>query len=68
MRKLIAGILVVLGTSSVLMATPNTSVCGSTVGPTLAACKVPEIDPSTGIAAIALLVGSFMVIRGRRKA
>ena len=66
MRKLIAGILVVLGTSSVLMAT--TSVCGSTVGPTLPACKVPEFDPSTGIAAMALLAGAFMVIRGRRKA
>ena len=28
---------------------------------------VPEIDPSTGVAAISLLAGAVLVIRGRRK-
>ena len=28
---------------------------------------VPEIDPSTGLAAISLLAGAVLVIRGRRK-
>jgi hypothetical protein len=53
MRKLIAVMLLILGTSTVLMA-----------GTIL---TVPEIDPTTGMAAIALLAGSVLVIRGRRK-
>jgi len=28
---------------------------------------VPEIDPSTGVAAMTLLAGAVLVIRGRRK-
>jgi hypothetical protein len=50
MRNLTAAVLLMLGTSTVLMAT-----------------AVPEIDPSTGTAAVALLAGAMLVIRGRRK-
>jgi hypothetical protein len=53
MRMLIAVILLVLGTSTVLMAA--------------AEAGVPEIDATTGIAAVALLAGAVLVIRGRRK-
>ena len=52
MRKLIAVMLLVLGTSTVLMAIPT---------------SVPEIDPTTATAAVALLAGAALVIRGRRK-
>lgn len=31
------------------------------------ASPVPEIDPSSGMAAMALLAGAILVIRGRRK-
>jgi hypothetical protein len=31
------------------------------------ATPVPEIDPSTGVAALGLLAGAALVIRGRRK-
>jgi hypothetical protein len=31
------------------------------------AIPVPEIDPSSGMAAMALLAGAVLVIRGRRK-
>jgi hypothetical protein len=53
MRKLIAVMLLVLGTSSVSMAASWTSV--------------PEIDPTSSMAAMALLAGAVLVIRGRRK-
>ena len=32
-----------------------------------AGVAAPEIDPSTGVAAISLLAGAVLVIRGRRK-
>lgn len=54
MRKFIVGMLLALGTSTVMMAAP---------GPT----PFPEIDPTTGMAAMALLAGAVLVIRGRRK-
>jgi hypothetical protein len=56
MRKLIVGMLLVLGTSTVLMAGVITSP------PT-----TPEIDPTTGVAAMALLAGAALIIRGRRE-
>jgi hypothetical protein len=52
MRKLIAGMLLVLGTSTVLMAGPAVT---------------PEIDPTTAMSAVALLAGAALVIRGCRK-
>ncbi len=45
--------MLVIGTPSVLRAGPVTST--------------PEVDPSTGVAALALLGGAALVIRGRRK-
>jgi hypothetical protein len=51
MRKLVAVMLLVLGTSTVLMATP----------------AVPEIDPATGMASMTLLAGCVLIIGGRRK-
>jgi hypothetical protein len=52
-NKLIAVMLLVLGTSTVLMATPPP--------PT-----IPEIDATTSMAAVALIAGAMLVIRGRR--
>ena len=52
MRTLVAVMLLVLGTSTVLMASQ---------------VAVPEIDPTTATAAVALLAGAALVIRGRRK-
>ena len=49
----IAVTLVILGTSSVLRAGPITIA--------------PEMDPTSGIAAVALIAGAILVIRGRRK-
>jgi hypothetical protein len=43
----------VIGTPAVLRAGPVTSA--------------PEVDPSTGVAALALIAGAVLVIRGRRK-
>jgi hypothetical protein len=54
MRKLMVGLFVVLGTSTVAMA-------GG-----WAPYGCPEIDPTTGMAALAFLVGAVLVIRGRR--
>jgi hypothetical protein len=45
--------LVVIGAPSVLRAA--------------GAIVAPEIDPSTGLAAVALLAGAVLVVRGRRK-
>ena len=53
MSKLIAVMLLVLGTSTVLMAQGATTV--------------PEIDATAATAAVALLAGAALVIRGRRK-
>jgi len=50
MRKLIAVMLLILGTSTVSMAVP---------GPT----PFPEIDPTTGRTAMALLAGAALIIR-----
>jgi hypothetical protein len=52
MRNFIAVMLLVLGTSTVSMA-------GIQV--------VPEIDSTTGAAAVALIAGAALIIRGRRK-
>jgi hypothetical protein len=52
MRKLIAVTLLVLGTATVSMA---------------CAKPVPEIDPTTGMAAVALIASAALVIRARRK-
>jgi MYXO-CTERM domain-containing protein len=51
----VLGVLTVLviGAPGVLRAGPVTSA--------------PEVDPSTGVAALALLAGAVLVIRGRRK-
>jgi hypothetical protein len=49
---------VVVGLTLLVMGTP--SVLRATVG-------IPEIDPTSGMAAIALLGGVVMMIRGRRK-
>ena len=51
MRKLFAVMIVALGTASALLAGNN----------------APEIDASTGAAAIALLAGGIVVLRARRK-
>jgi hypothetical protein len=53
MRKFIAATLLVLGTAAI-------SRAGG--GP-----PVPEIDPTTGAAALALVAGAVLIIRGRRK-
>jgi hypothetical protein len=52
MRKLIAVTLLVLGTAAVSMAGAN---------------SVPEIDATTGVAAVALVGSAILIIRGRRK-
>jgi len=39
----------------------------STAGFVLAGTTAPEIDPSSGAAAFALLAGGLMVLRARRK-
>jgi hypothetical protein len=59
MWKLITATLFVLGTSAVLMAAP----CASAVG---CAASAPEIHPTAGIAAMTLLAGAVLIIRGRR--
>jgi hypothetical protein len=61
MQRLAVGVLLVLGTSSLLMA--------HGVPPCAVGCvvKAPEIDPTAGIAAIALLGGVVLIVRGRRK-
>jgi len=56
MRKVIAVMFLVLGTSTVAMAFQLPG------GP-----PAPEIDPSTGMAALTLLAGAALIIRGRRK-
>jgi hypothetical protein len=52
MRNFIAVMLLVLGTSTVSMAGIN---------------PVPEIDSTAGAAAVALVAGAALIIRGRRK-
>ncbi len=54
MRKIAVILPLILGTAAVAMA-------GG--GP-----KVPEIDPTSGAAALALVAGAVLIIRGRRKA
>jgi hypothetical protein len=51
MLKLIAVALLVVGCSVVAMAGPN----------------VPEIDPASGANALALIAGSLVVLRSRRR-
>ncbi len=52
MKKILALALLTIGTSAVCLA---------------GLAAVPEIDPSSGAAAIALLAGGLLVIRSRRK-
>jgi hypothetical protein len=52
MRKFIAVMLLLLGTSTVSMAGIH---------------AVPELDSTTGAAAVALIAGAALIIRGRRK-
>jgi hypothetical protein len=52
MRKMIGVMLLVLGSAIVSMAQ---------------GVPVPEIDPTTGVSALALLAGAALVIRGYRK-
>jgi LPXTG-motif cell wall-anchored protein len=61
MWKLVSAVLVVLGTSTGLMAM---SPCATAVKCTWSA---PEIDPAIAIAAMTLLGGAALIIRGRRK-
>jgi hypothetical protein len=58
MRKLVAVMLLVLGTSTVLMAGGGLD-CPVPV-------SVPEVDPIAGTSAVALIAGAILVIRGRR--
>ncbi|HLK17576.1 MAG TPA: hypothetical protein VKT81_01435 [Bryobacteraceae bacterium] len=51
MTKLIAFGLLLIGTAAVVSATP----------------AVPEIDPASGVSALALLSGALLVFRARRK-
>jgi len=55
MQKLICVVMIVAAASTVALAAPG--VCTVT----------PEIDANTGIAALSLLAGATLVIRGRRK-
>ncbi len=59
MRRLVGAMLLVLGTSAVLVA--GTAPCSACV------VHVPEIDPTTGLAAVALLTGAALIVRGRRR-
>jgi hypothetical protein len=52
MRTLVTVVLLILGTSTVVMASVP---------------AVPEINSTSGIAAVALLAGAVLVIRGRSK-
>ena len=65
MRKLIVGILLVLGTPPVYAQTATTNQTQSPQKPKKA--TAPEIDVATVVTAIALLGGTVLVIRGRRK-
>jgi hypothetical protein len=51
MRTVVGMVLMLVGVSTTLMAGSGT----------------PEIDASTGVAAIAILSGGILVLRGRRK-
>jgi len=55
MSKFIVVTLLVLGTCTVAMA----AMAGVTT--------VPEIDVTTGVAAVALVASAILIIRGRRK-
>jgi hypothetical protein len=61
MRKLMAGMLLILASSACLMAG---NPCPTTVS---CIAKAPEFDPTAGIAALALLGGVVLIVRGRRK-
>jgi hypothetical protein len=52
MRKIIGALLLVVGSATVLMAGTG---------------RVPEIDATAGVTALALIAGAALVIRGRRK-
>jgi len=53
MHKVVGLVLLIMGASSAVMA------AGVIIS--------PEIDVSTGIAAVAILAGGILVLRGRRK-
>ena len=50
--KVLGMLLLVIGMSGAAMAAPT---------------GVPEIDPSSGVSALALLSGALLVIRGRKR-
>jgi len=61
MRKLLrVTVPVIAGLGLLVIGAPSVLRAGLSV-------VAPEIDPSTGMAAVALLASAVMVIRGRRK-
>lgn len=61
MRKFAKDTFSLLGAMAVLViATPAVLRAGPVT-------SAPEMDPSTGVAALALIAGAVLVIRGRRK-
>jgi len=60
-RKLVQDALSVLGVMTVLVIGTPAVLRAGPVG------SAPEMDPSTGVAALALIAGAVLVIRGRRK-
>ena len=59
MSKVVGMMLLILGASAALAA--GTAPCSACV------VHVPEIDPTTGLAAVTLLTGAALVVRGRRR-
>jgi len=64
MQRFILGVLLVLGTSTVLMATPGNQGGQGQQGQPVQAV---EVAPTYAPGAIALLGGTALIIRGRRK-
>jgi hypothetical protein len=57
-----------LGKASLpIVATVTLVLCTSSASWACVAPPVPEIDPSTGMAAMALVAGAVLIIRSRRK-
>lgn len=48
--------------SAVALLVIGTAAAGLAVGPSL-----PEIDPATGVSALAALAGGLVILRGRRR-
>ena len=61
MIKLAKASVQIIGTAALLiLATATMSQAGGMI-------VVPELDPTTGLAAITIVAGTVLVIRGRRK-